>query len=84
MILWIKFSFSGVPMRRDLRHMSLADGLDNQRAGRNDWLGDIDKMIDWSALAVVLAKIYSSDEGRPSYPVLTGQASASSAMVLSV
>ena len=58
-------------MRRDLRQMSLADGLVNQRAGRNDWLGEIDKMIDWPAISVVLSRIYSSDEGRPSYPVLT-------------
>ena len=58
-------------MRRDLRQMSLADGLVNQRAGRNDWLGQIEKIIDWSAVATVLSGIYSSDEGRPSYPVLT-------------
>jgi IS5 family transposase len=58
-------------MRRDLRQMSLADGVVNQRAGRAEWLGEIDKIIDWSAIACVLSKIYSSDEGRPSYPVLT-------------
>jgi IS5 family transposase len=51
--------------------MSLADGLVNQRAGRNDWLREIDKMMDWSAISVVLSHVYSSDEGRPSYPVLT-------------
>lgn len=58
-------------MRRDLRQMSLADGLVNQRAGRNDWLGEIDKILDWAVIAAVLGKIYNSDEGRPSYPVLT-------------
>ena len=58
-------------MRRDLRQISLADGLVNQKAARNDWLGKIDKIIDWSAIGCVLSKIYSSDEGRPSYPVLT-------------
>jgi IS5 family transposase len=58
-------------MRRDLRQMSLADDLVNQRAGRNDWLGQIEKIIDWPAIASVLSGIYSSDEGRPSYPVLT-------------
>lgn len=58
-------------MRRDLRQMCLGDGLVNQRAGRNEWLDEIDKIIDWAALAAVLGKIYSSDEGRPSYPVLT-------------
>lgn len=58
-------------MRRHLREMSFADGLVNQRAGRNDWLDEITKIIDGSALETVLSKVYSSDEGRPSYPVLT-------------
>jgi IS5 family transposase len=58
-------------MRRHLRQMSFADGLVNQRAGRNDWLRQLDKLIDWSAVAVVLSPIYAADEGRPSYPVLT-------------
>ena len=58
-------------MRRNLRQMSLGDGLMNQRAGRNDGLGEIDKSLDWAAIAAVLGKIYNSDEGRPSYPVLT-------------
>lgn len=58
-------------MRRDLGQMSFADGLVNQRAGRNEWLDEVSKIIDWSALGTVLAKIYSSDEGRPSYPILT-------------
>jgi IS5 family transposase len=71
MIIRGKFGGVGVVMRRDLRQMSLADGLVNQRAGRNDWLGEIDKILDWAAIAAVLGKIYNSDEGRPSYPVLT-------------
>jgi hypothetical protein len=58
-------------MRRDLRQASFADGLVNQRAGRNSWLDEIDELIDWSALVKVLGQIYSSDEGRPSYPLLT-------------
>ncbi|MGH7094727.1 MAG: IS5 family transposase [Stellaceae bacterium] len=32
---------------------------------------EIDRLIDWSALYLLLAPIYGSDEGRPSYPVLT-------------
>jgi IS5 family transposase len=51
--------------------MSLADGLINQRAGRNDWLTEVDKLIDWASLDRLLSPIYGSDEGRPSYPVLT-------------
>jgi IS5 family transposase len=58
-------------MRRNLRQMSLADGLINQRAGRNTWLTELDKLIDWSSLDRLLSPIYGSDEGRPSYPVLT-------------
>lgn len=57
--------------RRDLGQMSFADGLVNQRAGRNEWLDEITKVIDWAALDRVLSPIYASDEGRPSYPVLT-------------
>jgi hypothetical protein len=71
MILWGEFGGFGVVMRRDLRQMSFGDGPVNQRAGRNGWLGEIDKVLDWAAIAAVLGKIYNSDEGRPSYPVLT-------------
>jgi transposase, IS5 family len=58
-------------MRRDLGQMSFADGLVNQRAGRNRWLDEIDKLINWSAVMTLLNPIYASDEGRPSYPLLT-------------
>jgi transposase, IS5 family len=58
-------------MRRDLRQMSLADGVISHKVGRNDWLTEIDRLIDWAAVSVVLKDIYSSGEGRPSYPVLT-------------
>src|SRR5512147_2816336 len=57
--------------RRDLRQVSFADGLVNQRAGRNSWMDEIDKLIDWSAVVKLLDGIYGSDEGRPSYPLLT-------------
>src|SRR6266511_1411957 len=57
--------------RRDLRQVSFADGLVNQRAGRNSWMDEIDKLIDWSAVVKLLDGIYGSDDGRPSYPLLT-------------
>ena len=57
--------------RRDLRQVSFADGLVNQRAGRNSWMDEIDELIDWSAVVKLLDGIYGSDEGRPSYPLLT-------------
>lgn len=58
-------------MRRDLGQMSFADGLVNQRAGRNEWMDEIGKILDWKAIEQVLDPIYASDEGRPSYPLLT-------------
>ena len=53
-------------MRRNLAQMSLADGVVNQRAGRNGWLDRIDSIVDWPAVVKVLDGIYASDEGRPS------------------
>ena len=58
-------------MRRDLGQMSLADGLVNQRAGRNGWLDRLDAIVDWPAVVKVVDGIYASDEGRPSYPLVT-------------
>lgn len=57
--------------RRRLGQFSFADGLIKQRAGRNEWFGDLAKIIDWSAIEAVLSPIYASDEGRPSYPLPT-------------
>ncbi len=34
-------------------------------------MDEIDKLIDWSAVVKLLDRIYGSDEGRPSYPLLT-------------
>lgn len=58
-------------MRRDLGQISFADGLVNQRAGRNEWMDEIDKLLDGKAIERLLDPIYASDEGRPSYPLLT-------------
>jgi IS5 family transposase len=71
MILWEKFGERGWSMRRDLGQMSFADGLVNQRAGRVEWLDDLSRILDWRAIERVLDPIYASDEGRPSYPLLT-------------
>src|SRR5512144_1261378 len=67
--------------RRDLRQVSFADGLVNQRAGRNSWLDEIDKLIDWSAVVKLLDRIYESDEGRPSSTFDLCEAVASAAVV---
>jgi transposase, IS5 family len=58
-------------MQRDFGQMSFGDGLINQRKGRNEWLDDLDKMIDWSPVKQILKPIYASDAGKPSYPHLT-------------
>src|SRR5512143_4247470 len=58
-------------MRRDLGQISFADGLVNQRAGRNEWMDEIDKLLDGKAIKRILDPIYASDEGQPSYPLLT-------------
>jgi hypothetical protein len=34
---------------KSLRQVSFAEGLVNQRTGRNIWMDEIDKLIDWSA-----------------------------------
>jgi hypothetical protein len=47
-------------MRRDLGQMSLADGLVNQRAGRNGWLDRIGSIVDWPAVVKVLDGIYAT------------------------
>lgn len=58
-------------MRRDLRQASFVDGLVNQRAGRLEWLSDVERLVDWRAIDRLLESVYASDEGRPSYPLRT-------------
>lgn len=58
-------------MQRDFGQMSFGDGLINQRKGRNEWLDELDKMIDWSPVEHILKPVYASDVGKPSSPHLT-------------
>ncbi|MBB6251891.1 IS5 family transposase [Nitrospirillum iridis] len=58
-------------MPRDLRQTSFADGLVNQRAGRLEWLSDVERLVEWRAIDRLLESVYASDEGRPSYPLRT-------------
>ncbi|MGF1454580.1 MAG: transposase [Alphaproteobacteria bacterium] len=58
-------------MQRCLGQMSFADGLTAQRKGRNEWLDDLDKMIDWRPIEQILKPTYASDVGKPSYLQLT-------------
>lgn len=55
-------------MQRKLGQLSLADSLVK---GANNFLGDAEKLIDWSAIEKQLEGIYNAASGRPSYPLLT-------------
>jgi IS5 family transposase len=55
-------------MQRKLGQLSLADGLVK---GANNFLGDAEELIDWSAIEKHLEGIYNAASGRPSYPLLT-------------
>ena len=55
-------------MQRRHGQLSLADGLVK---GAKNFLGDAEKLIDWSAIEKELEGIYSACCGRPSYPLLT-------------
>ena len=45
--------------------MWLADGLVAPEAGVNVRLARIDRLLDWGALAAVVAPIYAAPTGRP-------------------
>jgi hypothetical protein len=65
----------GAQMRRDLRQVSFADGLVNQRAGRNGWMDEIDTLIEWSAAQAPSA---SAANTRPSPRALGSRTCSSS------
>jgi len=50
--------------------LSLADGLVDQRAGRNERLERIERLINWAAIEGLLAPL-RSERGAPGYPALT-------------
>ena len=49
---------------------SFIDVLISRRAGRNDRLERIDRLIDWPKVARILDDIHAAPEGRPAYPPL--------------
>jgi len=55
-------------MQRTAGQLSLADGLVK---GANNFLAEVDGLIDWAELEQELEGIYSAASGRPSYPLLT-------------
>ena len=58
-------------MHRQIGQPSLAESLLPQTLGRNERLERIAGEFDWDRFASLLEDIYSSSEGRPSYPPLT-------------
>ena len=58
-------------MQRDMGRPSLAEFLLPEKLGHNERLERIDEAVDWERLGGVVAGIYASREGRPSYPPLT-------------
>jgi IS5 family transposase len=56
---------------QQVAQMSLADELVARRAGQNEQLGKIDRLVQWKPLERMLKRIYSAGEGRPSYPPLS-------------
>lgn len=57
-------------MHRQTGQLSLADGLVTAGVGDNARLERIDRLLDWAALAAVVAPVYAAPTGRPSYPPL--------------
>ena len=49
---------------------SFIDVLISRRAGRNDRIDRIDRLIDWPKVARILNDIHAAPEGRPAYPPL--------------
>ena len=58
-------------MQREMGRPSLAEFLLPEKLGHNERLERIDEAVDWDRLGGVVAGIYASREGRPSYPPLT-------------
>ena len=57
-------------MQREMGRPSLAEALLPETLGQNERLERIAAAMDWERLGQVVAGIYASSEGRPSYPPL--------------
>ena len=57
-------------MHRELGERSLVAAWLPEELGRDERLERITALVDWEPLAALVAEIYSSPEGRPSYPPL--------------
>lgn len=57
-------------MRRDFRQAGFSELFVRQRAGKNGWLDELNRLIDWSKIEELFDDVYASPEGRASFPVL--------------
>jgi IS5 family transposase len=57
-------------LRRDFGQVGFAEVFIKQRAARNSWLDELNKIIDWTKVERQLDDVYASREGRAAYPVL--------------
>ena len=57
-------------MRRDFGQVGFAEAFVSQRAARNGWMDELVKLIEWTRVEKLCEGIYTSPEGRASYPVL--------------
>jgi IS5 family transposase len=57
-------------LRRNFGQASFAEAFLNQRAARNGWFDELNRLIDWSKIEILLADIYASREGHPSFPLV--------------
>lgn len=55
-------------MHREMGRPSLAESLLPETLGHNERLVRIAEAFDWDRFGRLLAKVYSTLEGRPSYP----------------
>lgn len=56
---------------QQMGQMSLAEELVARRAGQNEQLGKIERLVQWQPLERMLKRIYSAVEGRPAYAPLS-------------
>jgi transposase, IS5 family len=57
-------------VRRNFRQAVFSELFVRQRAGKNSWLDELNRLIDWSKIEELFADVYASPEGRASFPVL--------------
>lgn len=57
-------------MHRELGQQSLVEAFLPERVGRNERLERIGQAVDWDRVGKLVEEVYSSPEGRPSYPPL--------------